>query len=86
MKLNDLLRAMPQLRTAILNMTTSPKTTDGPRKNTHGGSEGLVTDPMLLALNIGRHPAVVEMGILRSFLMDTIVDEGSGVNVLLEET
>lgn len=43
-------------------------------------------DPMLLALNIGRHPALVEMGIFGNILMHTIVDRGSGVNVLLDET
>ena len=37
---------------------------------------------MLLAIMTGRHPAVVEMGILGTVLTDTIVDGGSGVNVL----
>ena len=41
---------------------------------------------MLLALTSGRHPTVVEMGILGHVLTDTIVDGGSGVNVLPEET
>lgn len=44
------------------------------------------TDPMLLALSSGRHPAVVEMGIRGTILKDTIVDGGSRVNVLPEET
>ena len=41
---------------------------------------------MLLALTFGRYPAVVEMGILGHVLTDAIVDGGSGVNVLPEET
>lgn len=43
-------------------------------------------DPMLLTVNNGRHPAVVEMGILGTILIDTIVDGGSRVNVLPEAT
>ena len=43
-------------------------------------------DQMLLTLTSGRHPAIVEMGILGHILTDTIVDGGSGVNVLPEET
>ena len=39
---------------------------------------------MLLALTMGRHPTVVEMGILGTFLIDTIVNGGSSVNVLPE--
>lgn len=61
-----------------------------PQKNTDSAQktpqEESKIDPMLLALNTGRHPAVVEMGILGILLIDTIVDGGSGVNVLLEET
>lgn len=41
---------------------------------------------MLLTVNNGRHPSVVEMGILGTILMDTIVDGGFGVNVLPEDT
>ena len=41
---------------------------------------------MLLALTFGRHPAMIEMGILKHVLMNTIVDKGFGVNVLPEET
>lgn len=86
MKLNDLLIAMPQLRTAILNMTPSPKAVEEPVKNTQGGSGTTTIDPMLLALNTRRHPVVVEMGIHGTILTDTVVDEGSSVNVLPEET
>ena len=50
------------------------------------GRRTSATDPMLLALTSGRHPTVVEMGILGTILLDTIVDEGSGVNVLPEDT
>ncbi len=43
-------------------------------------------DQMLLALTSRQHPTVVEMGILGHVLIDTIVDGGSGINVLPEET
>lgn len=42
-------------------------------------------DLMLLALSSEHHPAVVEMGILGTVLIDTIVDRGFGVNVLPED-
>ena len=41
---------------------------------------------MLLALSSKRHPTVVKRGILGTVLIDTIVDGGSGANVLSEET
>ena len=81
MKLNDLL-TMPQLRTPILNMTPFLKAIEETRKDDNGMT---VVDPMLLALTIDRHLAVVEMGILRTILTDTIVDGGSRVNVLPED-
>lgn len=81
MKLNDLL-TMPQLRTAILNMTPLSKAMEETGKDS---SRVTATDPMLLALTTGRHLAVVEMGILGTVLTDTIVDGGSGVNVLPED-
>ena len=81
-KLSDLLLTMPQLRTAILNMTPFPKVMEETRRD---GSRTTAKDPMLLALTTGRHPAVVEMGILGAVLTDTIVDGGSGVNVLPED-
>ena len=43
-------------------------------------------EKMLLALTSRWHPTVVEMGILGHVPTDTIVDEGSGINVLPEET
>ena len=61
---------------------TFPKATKETRRD---GSGTTVADPMLLALMMGRHLAVVEMGILGIVLTDTIVDEGSGVNVLPED-
>ena len=79
-ELNDL--TMPQLQKVILNMTPLPKATEETRKD---GSGMTAANPMLLALTMGRHPAIVEMGILRTVLTDTIVDEGSGVNVLPED-
>ena len=80
-KLSDLL-AMPQLRMAILNMTPFPKAIE---KIGRDGNGTTTIDPLLLALTMGRHPAVVEMGTLGTVLTDTIVDGGSGVNVLLED-
>ena len=73
---------MPQLWTEILNMTPSPKAIEEPRKDAQGRSSTTV----LLALTTGIHPVVVEMGILGTILPDTIIDEGSGVNVLPEQT
>ena len=70
---------MPQLRTTILNMTPLPKATEETRRD---GSGTMAVDPMLLTLTTGRHPAVVKMGILGTVLTDTIVDGGSGMNVL----
>ena len=81
-KLSDLL-TMPQLRTTILNSTQLPKAMEETRRDSSGT---MTTDPMFLALTTRRHPAVVEMGILGNVLTDTIVDGGSGVNVLLEDT
>lgn len=80
-KISDLLLTMPQLQTAILNHTPFPTEDTG-----RDSREVMTTDPMLLALTSGRHPAVVEMGILGNVLTETIVDGGSGVNVLLEDT
>ena len=64
-------------------MTPFPKVTEETGRD---GSGTTATDPMLLALTAGRHPAVVEMGILGNVLIDTIVDGGSGMNVLSEDT
>jgi hypothetical protein len=86
MKLFDLFLPMPQLRTTILNITPSPKVVDEPSKNTHDGSGATTANPMLLTLTTRRHLAVVEMGILGTILKDTIVDGGSGLNVLPKET
>ena len=80
-KLSDLL-TMPQLRMTILNMTRFSKATEEIGRD---GSGTMATDLMLLALTTGRHSTVVEMGILGTVLTDTIVDGGSGVNVLLED-
>ena len=79
-KLSDL--TMPHLRMAILNMTPFPKATEETERD---GSETTATEPMLLALTMGRHPAVVEMGIPATVLTVTIVDGGSGVNMLPED-
>ena len=66
-KLSDLLLTMPQLRMAILNMTLFPKAME----ETRDGSGMTATDPMLLTLMTGRHPVVVEMGILGTVLKDS---------------
>ena len=70
---------MPQLQMTILNMTPLSKAMEEIGKD---GSGTMATDSMLLALTTGRHSIVVEMGILGTVLPDTIVDGGSGVNVL----
>ena len=84
MKIKDLLLTMPQLRSALTNIAPVPtipaEQGDGKEITTGGG------DQILLALTSGRNPAVVEMGILGHVLTDTIIDGGSGVNVLPEET
>ena len=67
-------------------MTPVVKPTKEPRKETRSGNGENVANPMLLALTTGRHPAVLEMGILGTILPDTIIDRGSGVNVLPKET
>ena len=81
-KFSDLL-TMPQLWTAILNYTPFLKAKEETGRDSSGTT---ATNPMLLALTMGRHPAVVEMEILEKVLTDTIVDGGSSVNVLPEDT
>lgn len=78
-KLNDLL-TMPQLRTALINMTPSPRVTEEAKDSKE--TTAVAIDSMLLALTTGRHLAVVEMGILGTVLTNTIVDGGSRVNML----
>ena len=63
---------MPQLHTAIMNMTPSPRVTE----ETKDSNETTTTNPMLLALMTRKHLVVVEMGILGIVLTDTIVDGG----------
>lgn len=60
-------------------MTPFLKATKETRRD---GSGTTATNPMLLTLTMGRHQAVVEIGILGIVLTGTIVDGGSGVNVL----
>lgn len=82
-KLEDLLHSIPQLGTMLLGTKVDkpkPRDMDAPIL----GSSA--TNPVVLTVNNGRHPAVVEMGILGTILTDTIVDGGSGVNVLPEDT
>lgn len=84
-RVKDLLDTMPQLRTAIFNTVQSTAHTPSGVTQTEV-SVSLSADPMLLALNSGRDLAIVEMGILGAILKDTIVDGGSGVNVLPPDT
>ena len=83
-KLNDLILTMPQLRTALVNMALMAKSIEEPRKEKGSGTS--TEDPLLLSLTSGRHSVIVEMGILGTVLTDMIVDGGSGVNVLPEDT
>ncbi len=83
-RINYLLLTMPQLRTALTNIVLSAKQPVEQDNKKQGGTSA--EDPMLLALSSGRYPAIVEMGILGTVLMDTIVDGGSCVNVLPEDT
>ena len=74
---------LPLLKTTLPNTCTiQPSTNTTQQPNILGGS---AVDPMLLALNNGWYPEVIQMGILETILTDTIIDGGSGVNVLLEE-
>lgn len=78
MKIQDLLETMLQLKMTILNsVPTQVKTRE---------VASPTVDPMLLVVNNRCQVAMVEMGILGTTLTDTIVDRGSGVNVLHEET
>ena len=86
-KIQDL-HTMPQLRTTLLSTfslqlsTTRQANTIQP---THVPGTSAM-DPMLLTMNNGRHPKILEMRILGTILMDTIVNVGYEVNILLEET
>ena len=75
---------MPQLHTTLTNIAPTAKlpAKQGREKESDASTE----DSMLLALSSRHHPTVVEMGILRTMLTNTIVDEGFGVNVLPEDT
>ena len=87
---------MPQLRTTLTNIAPAAKLPGEHGREQESGASTVdrrekesgesAEDPMLLALTSGRHPTVVEMGILGHVLTETIVDEGSGENVLPEET
>jgi hypothetical protein len=87
---------MPQLRTTLTNIASTAKLPGEHRREKESGastadgrekeSGASAANPMLLALTSGRHPTVIEMGILGTVLSDTIVDGGSGVNVLPEDT
>lgn len=73
-KVQDLLETMPQLRTPILSsVQNTTHTFFYTSSNLLEVPDSPSADPMLLAVNSGRHPAVVEMGILGTILTDTIV-------------
>lgn len=80
-RVQDLLQVVPQLKTTLLNTHATMTETKG-QPMVPGG---LATNPMLLTVSNGRHPTMVEMGILRTILIDIIVDGGSGVNILSKE-
>ena len=80
--MNDLILTMPQLRTTLTNMAPTTKSIEPGKEKDSGTS---AADLMLLSLTFG-HTVVVKMGILGMVLTDTIVDGGSGVNVLPEDT
>lgn len=85
----DLLQTLPQLRIAINQVEETKK--EGKTLNHKEEMEGRnhakeTNDPMLMTVGVGRTPAVVEMEILGFRLTNTIVDGGSAVNVLPEET
>lgn len=75
---------MPSLKVALTNAIGENLPKSSPERTPEVVAE--TSDPMLLAVSIGRKPAVVEMEILGMRLSNTIVDGGSGVNVLPEET
>ena len=75
---------MPQLRSALTNIDPTAKLSREQGREKESGAS--TKDPILLALTSRRHPTVLEMGILRTVLTDTIVDGGSSVNVLPEDT
>lgn len=91
----DLLQTLPQLRIAITQVDNQI-TLEGTKmeEKTSGDKEEVeernyskeAADPMLMTVGVGRTPAVVEMEIMGYKLTNTIVDGGSAVNVLAEET
>lgn len=81
-KIYDLLETLPQLQVALtqganLKGTTSKKEKEG---------EVQTKDNTLFTIGMVRTPAVVEMEILGCKLSNTIIDGGSSINVLSEET
>ena len=79
-----MLLTMPKLCTALTNIAPIAKQPAEQGREKEGGASA--EDQMLLALSSRRHLTVVEMGILGTVLTETIVDGGSGVNVLPEDT
>lgn len=53
----------------VFKKTEARKNTQGEEKSTRGENKDSTIDPMLLALTTGRHPTVVEMGILGTTLI-----------------
>ncbi len=78
------LYTLPHLKTTLLNTCTVQPSTNTTQHPTILGVSTM--NPMLLALNNGQYLVVIEMGILGTILTDMIVDVGSRVNVLPEET
>lgn len=78
----DLLQTMSQLKVALNNAVEVEPVSQEHCKPTTKSLRNLPTDPMLLTVGVGRKSTVVEMEIMGRKLIDTIVDGGSGVNVL----
>ena len=83
-KINDLLLTMPQLRSALTNITPAVKLPGEHGREKESGASivdrrekenrASTTDTTLLALSSERHPTVIEIGILGTVLTNTIVD------------
>lgn len=92
-KVANLLQTMLKLRMEITNIVSDdiviqkqckPQEEELTGKPPPEGNEAI--DPMLLTVSIERKPVVVKLEIMGQKLANTIIDGGSGVNVVSEET
>lgn len=81
-----LLQTMSKLKMVITNIVGDNAVGQEHNKPTEKPTGNLVTDPMLLTMGIGRKSAIVKMEIMGCKLTNAIIDKGSSVNVLQEET